>query len=493
MYDGFKMWRSAKWFLGIMLLALRLQAGESVTNQAYGVYGPLLSRFPLTLNEGERMEVMGPLFYSERLETQKTWAFPPLYCHVADPEIDAEEQDFLYPLLTYDRFGHEYRWQLFQLLSFSGGHDQVETNAQRFTLFPFYFQQRSGDTNLNYTALVPFYGHLQKRLFKDEITFIMFPAYAKTRKRDVVTKNYVYPFVHTREGAGLKGWQFWPFYGTEEKTVTYKTNNFGDAEMVAGHKKTFAPWLLNMRQTTGIGTTNEERQVAMLPLFSTTRSPARDSTTVVWPFFTWTDDRAKKYKEYDFPYPLIVFANGEGKTTKRVFPFFSQAHTPTAESDFYLWPVYKYNRLHSGPLDRERTRILLFLYSDVNEKNLATGGLQTRNAFWPFYTHRRDFNGNTRLQVFAPLEPLLPHSKSIDRNWSPVWSVWRDEKNPKTGARSQSLLWNLYRSDRTPTSKKNSLLFGLFQYQSEAETKRWRLFYLPVKTQKNPDHVSEYR
>jgi len=44
------------------------------------------------------------------------------------------------------------------------------------------------------------------------------------------------------------------------------------------------------------------------------------------------------------------------------------------------------------------------------------------------------------------------------------------------------LLWNLYRRDVTPTTKKCSLLFGLFQYQSGPEGHHVRWFYFPVKT-----------
>src|SRR5262245_21500043 len=72
--------------------------------------GPLLDRFPLTLAPGQRTEVLGPLFYSETNDTQKTWAFPPLMAHVKDPVTDFTEFDFLYPILTYDRYGPEYRW-----------------------------------------------------------------------------------------------------------------------------------------------------------------------------------------------------------------------------------------------------------------------------------------------------------------------------------------------------------------------------------------------
>jgi hypothetical protein len=127
---------------------------------------------------------------------------------------------------------------------------------------------------------------------------------------------------------------------------------------------------------------------------------------------------------------------------------------------------------------------LLFLYSDTIQKNTQTGAAQRRRDLWPFFTHREDFNGNSYFQIFAPLEPILPTSKSVDRDYSPVWSVWRQEHNPETGASSHSLLWNLYRDQSTPESKKCSLLFGLFQYQSDNKGKRMRLFYIPVMATK---------
>ena len=82
------------------------------------------------------------------------------------------------------------------------------------------------------------------------------------------------------------------------------------------------------------------------------------------------------------------------------------------------------------------------------------------------------------------IEPMLPNNKSIERDYSPVWSIWRAESDPKTGAASQSLLWNLYRRDVTPASQKCSLLFGLFHYQSDTTGKRLRLFYIPVARSK---------
>ena len=442
--------------------------------------GPLFDEFDLTLDPGHRIEAVSPFYYKELKDSRTTWGIPPLFSWSKDPDIDAEEMDFAYPLLSYDRYGDQYRWHIGQVFSFAGGATQKETQRERFTLFPVYFQQRSSDPTQNYTAVFPFYGRLLNRLFRDEIFFIMFPIYGQTRKRDVVTDNYLFPFFHLRKGNSLSGWQLLPFYGFEHKGITTRTNSFNEVETIGGHEKRSIMWPFFIEETTGIGTDNQRWVQISLPAYCLDRSPQRDVTTVFWPLFSEIDDRQKRYKEWHAPWPIVVYARGPGKTTSRIFPFFSQARTEYLQSEFYMWPIYKYNRATVAPLDRERTRILFFLYSDIIARNTETKAYERRVDFWPFYTHRHEFNGNTRLQVLSVLEPIIPNNKSIERDYSHLWSFWRDEKNAKTGATSQSLFWNLYRRETTPTSKKCSLLFGLFQYQSQAQSKTLRLFYVPM-------------
>jgi hypothetical protein len=77
----------------------------------------------------------------------------------------------------------------------------------------------------------------------------------------------------------------------------------------------------------------------------------------------------------------------------------------------------------------------------------------------------------------ALLEPFFPNNRTMRREYSPIWTVWRSEKNGRTGATSQSLLWNLYRHEKAGEVKKSSLLFGLFQYQSTLEGARRGMCY----------------
>jgi hypothetical protein len=495
----------------ICLLLLGLAAAAFAEGDDVWNAGPLFDEFQLTLTLGERTEILGPLFNSQQEPEIRRWGLPPLFSATHNTGTDSTEYDVFYPVMTYDRAGGEFRFQFFQLLSFAGGRHQEENEARRFTIFPFYFQQRSTIPEDNYTAVWPFYGHLKGRLFRSEVEFVAWPFYSKTVRRPsasalpddpfldlgsrflsarrgaITTYNYVYPFFHRRYGDGLEGWQLWPFYGAEQKTITTRTNQWGDLETIGGHDKRFVLWPFFFDETVDIGTENPRHLQALLPFYAALRSPQRDSTSYIWPFGpAITDDRARQYREVDAPWPLVVFAHGEGKNTKRVWPFYSHAANTNLESGFYCWPVYKYNRIHAAPLERDRTRILLFLWSRTTDRNTQTGVARERTDLWPLYTYRRDVEGNTRLQCLAALEPLLTNGKSIERNYSPLWSVWRAERNAQTGAASQSLLWNLYRRESAPGAKKCSLLFGLFQYQSDSQGRRHRLFYVPVGGRRAP-------
>ena len=503
---GFGLFQSPqRYFLPVLLLALGpISAAKAQDNGRS--FGPLWEDFSLTLTVGERTEAVGPFFYDQTSEGVRTWAVPLLMSSLYAEPTDSAEFDFLYPIITYDRYGTEYRFQFLQLLSFSGGSNQAKEEADRFTLFPIYFQQRSAASNENYTALFPVYGKLRNRLFRAEIDFLLWPLFVKTKRQpgagtvgaeeflslgnrwaqsrrgDITTYNFIAPIFHLRYGDGLRGWQAWPLAGHEAKTITTRTNAWGDAETIPGYKKSFALWPIWSTDTRNIGTSNQSHFVAFMPLYSSYRSPLRDSTSYLWPCgVTLTDDRARRYQEVDVLWPVFAYARGEGKTTTRFWPLFGFSHNDVLTRNFCLWPVYKYTRIQSEPLDRQRTQILFFLYSDKTEANTDTGTKSRRIDCWPLFTSKRDHRGNSSLQVFSILEPILSASKSVERNYSHFWSVWRTEKNVQSGASSQSLLWNLYSHRKSSEGvRKTSFLFGMFQRTATTNGSALRLFYLPL-------------
>jgi hypothetical protein len=444
------------------------------------IAGPAWSDYRLTLESGRREEAVGPLFSAQQGVSEWQWGLAPVLSFKRTEDADWSELEFFYPLFTWRRFGTESRFQFLQLLSLSGGATQEGPNTRVFTLFPVYFQRRSDDASLNYTAVFPLWGHLENRMFHDDIKFVLFPLYSETRKKDVVTDNYLYPFFHLRSGGNVTGWQFWPVIGAEQKMPAAATNSLGEVEMAGGYSHFFAAWPFFFKDLTGLGTTNREERLVVPPFYSRLRSPLRDETCYGWPFGYWrTDDRGGKYHEQDFLWPLVEVARGE-KTVTRVFPFFSRGATSGLEDDYYAWPLYKYLRTETPGLARERTRILFFLYSDIREENRENGGKLRRVDFWPFFTYSRDMDQKERVQAMSLLEPFFPGNHSIEREYSQLWSLWRAEKDGKTGAASQSLLWNLYRHESGPQTRKYSLLFGLFQYQSGDKGAQLRVCFIPI-------------
>ena len=439
--------------------------------------GPAWQTFDLTLAPGTRTEIAGPFYYHQATDSETTWAWPPFYSRYVNPGIESREDDFLYPLCTYVSYGREYRWQFAELFNFGGGARPEQGDARRFTIYPFYFQQRSTNASEDYTALVPFYGHIKDRLLIHDVYFVMFPLYFESRNKGVVTDNYLFPIFARSQGDHLSGWKFWPLMGEEHKDITHATNGFGDVTLVPGHEKSFAFWPIYYESLTGLGTDNPERADGIFPIYGEARSPQRDATYWVWPFFSWIDERQKKYHEWQGPWPFVIFTRGEGKHTSRIWPLFSQSHNATQESDSYLWPAYQYRGFHTDLVETKRRKVFFYLYESWEERDLKRGTVKKRLDMWPFFTWHQDVHGSTRLQIFAPVEPALNEQRGIERNWSPLWSLWRAENNATNGHQSRSLLWNFYRSDTTPATKKSSLLFGLFQYMQAGETNRLRCFY----------------
>ncbi len=203
------------WMTGLLQVLPALADGAAESDA-----GPAYAKFHLTLDSGWREEAAGPFYYTQWADGQRQWALPPFFSRTRTPEVDWSEWNLFYPVIDYRRFGKEYRLQIAQCLSFSGGNTEEAKSAHGVTIFPIYFRQRSSNTNLNYTAVAPFYGHLKNRLFRDDIKFVLFPLYSETRKKDVVTDNYLYPLFDRRRGDHLTGWQVWPLAGAEHKAPT---------------------------------------------------------------------------------------------------------------------------------------------------------------------------------------------------------------------------------------------------------------------------------
>lgn len=436
-------------------------------------WGPLLAEFDLTLHPGTGIDAAGPIWGRRESDGISTWRFSPVIAYESEPMVERTEWEFLYPLVSYDRFGTEWKVHLLQMAYLSGGGTVDGEIKERQTIFPFFFRQSSTRETNDYIAIVPFYGRLKNRLFRDEVRFAALPIWLETRKRGVVTENWLFPFFHTRRGGGVSGWQVWPLVGHETKEPTVRTNVIDEPEVVPGHQRWFTLWPFVLSDRSGLGGPNPVTNLFLFPTHLRTRSPQMDHTW--WFFFTHRTNRVAKFEEWAYPWPFFGHARGPGKHANRIFPLWGRAASATQQSDFVGWPFYTHRRTRNGTLDRERHRLLYFGYSDLREEDTASGKAFRRRDLWPLFTWRHERDGRERLQILAPIEGILPNNKSVERLYSPVWSVWRHESNPGTQSSAQSFLWNLWRREKRGDDTRASAVFGLVQTQKLDGRRTWRI------------------
>lgn len=451
----------------------------SSSSPAFFHAGLAFEQFPPVWNpEGSRTEIAGPFFYKESGSEESITAFPPWFSKIQYHLADGVEWDVLYPLMTYSRYGEERRWQFLQWLNFATGDTQESVMKRRYNLFPILFFQRSENPENNYSAVFPIYGTMKNRLLRKRIRFVLFPLYGESEKSDFITYNYLYPIYHWRRGPATFGWQVWPLVGWERKGTRQVADTWGDEVTDPGYQKFSLIWPLFFHNNLDLGTENPIQERIFLPFYKIERSPLRDSYTIPWPLFTYTNDREDEYKEVGAPWPLIVRAWGEGKQTTRVWPFFSRSKSAELKSNFYAWPIYKYNETRAEPLLRQRTRILFFLFSNLKETNMPKQTTSRRIDLWPLFQWKKEYDGRTRFQLLAPIEVFTPENPSIERNYSHIWSLWKSEKGELPSNWSRSLLWNLYREQSYNGEMKRSFLFGLIQRTSSSEEVRWKWLHL---------------
>ncbi len=435
-------------------------------NREYQPYGPLFSK------EYE--------YQSGNTHTRTT--FPPLFSYENYPELEVSEFDVLYPIFGIDHFGFEKRTQFCQIFNWISAANDEDKLTRRYTIYPLLFIQRSEEPDNDYFAVMPFYGNLTNRMWRHEVHFIMAPFYVKTRLRDVVTKNYLYPFVHTRTGDQLMGWQVWPFVSSETRIAHTKEDIWGDPVFVPGHRKQFILWPIALRYDKDIGTDNPKEFRAILPFYAQMESPQRDNYIVMGLLYNQVDDRAQRYREWDAPYPLIAFARGEGKTTNRIFPFYSESFNEKMHNDFLLWPLWKTTASEYKDIKRRRERVLFYLYSDVQEHYASTQQDYHRTDVWPLISAKENTDGTYKVDMLSPFEPFFHNNKSIERNWTPSASIWSLEENIKNEELKEAFFWNLYRHEENKKTKRWSFFFGMFEKVRDAELGTyWRIFYAPDK------------
>ncbi len=410
--------------------------------------------------------VLGPLleFGHSRDGEIQIRAFRPLFHWREEKPAQRLEWEALYPLMSYTRTEEDREFQFLQALNSRSEGSDPQEREDRFDLFPLYLSGRT-ETGETYRAVLPFGGRALNRLGLDEIEFVLFPLYARFRRNDVETKYFPWPLVSRTRGENHSGFRIVPFYGEEVRAGVFE--------------KRFVLWPLYLHQRTGLDGDDPEETLALLPFYVSQRSRARDSTSILWPFFTHTQDRKRQYEQWDVPWPLVKIASGEGRTIRRFLPFFS-VERRLLRNEFLLrelrstdlmvlFPLYMQSQEEIPGSLKVRDRVLWWLYSDTRET--GRDGSTRRVDAWPFFRYQRDREGAVVFQTLALLEAFMPGNELIERNYSPLWALYTYRRNPE-GDEVRSVLWNLVRHEVTQGEVAWEILGPLLAYRERGETAR---------------------
>ena len=423
------------------------------------------------------LHMFGPFLKYETKGIETEYTLRPLFYRAVDDE-GISETDVLYPVFGHKRKKDSSSFHIFHLLNYDFGETESGSRKRSY-LFPFLFygEEEQG----TYMAFFPIGGTLYNWFGKDRISFTLFPLYSRTERKTQRIDNVLWPFFARISGENESGYKFWPIYGSSSKQDVYR--------------KKFFLWPVFFSESLKLDSDNPREIRAAWPFYISKESPNKTSKTVLWPFFSYTEDRVKGSESWNAPWPLVRITKGEKYHGVKILPFYSDETMDVKRERWYIWPIYKIEELNSELIERRRDRILFFLFQNLRETKFETGDSLHRVDFWPLYGYTQR-NGVSHLHVLALFETFFPGNESIERLWAPLWRIYQ-QKWDQQGNHAISLLWNLYWHERqgdrvawelfplfgyrkeSADEVDVSVLKGLIRYRNGDSGKQLNLFYLP--------------
>jgi len=419
-------------------LLLTLLACTALPARARAEQGTIFTLWPLidyrdSPAEGfSNLSILGPLLKFQSKGTERDSAFRPFFYRKDQLKEGTSSTYFLYPAAFHEKTPDADSFEVMRLLQSSRFRkDEEGKHDQSTMLLPFYVSGES-EKRGRYRAMIPFYGDIYDHFWRDEYHFVMFPLYGSTVNKGTTTRHYLYPLFSTTTGEKESGFEFFPLYGQSQKEGVYS--------------KRFVLWPFFLTEKSALDTDNPTQKTVLLPLYAATDSPKKSSRSYLWPFFGYTDDRGRKFKEVDYFWPFISTTRGEERNANTFLPLYSHEQYPGGEKKWYLWPCFRHEEIRSDIFNQDLDRVLFFLYRDTRESWPKDGSQRRRTALWPLFLYNKSPLGVSSISLPAPVESVFD-KEGIEENWAPFWRLYQ-RRWDEDGNSASSLLWNLFWEER---------------------------------------------
>ncbi|MDY6933551.1 MAG: hypothetical protein SVZ03_04920 [Spirochaetota bacterium] len=384
-----------------------------------------------------------------------------------------------------------------------------------FGVFPFLLYGDSVDKNDKYCHIWPFGGSMRDKLGQDNISTYLFPGfvlffffppsfpptltnaavllisliplYVNYNSKDYKSWGLLWPIIQRGKSSTRNDKRFLPFYSHNYTRDKYESHSI---LMLFNYQRVI------MRD-------DEQKTFFAVPFFGKrwNRSSLSNSSTLLWPFFSWGYDIKRGDYELNFPWPLVQIQDcSKPYINKRIFfPFFGKYDYQNKRT-FFITPLYFSLKKKTKSYDSEyyiNALIIWYFKREYKKKPSPTYGSSWRYfKIWPIFHYEKDDRGNFSFNFLSLLPMRDP--EGYERLYQPFWTIF-EYRGFQSGERRFGLLWRLYfqRWSRDllyikipllfsyATSHgrltKLSFLFSMFGYYNETDKRSIRIFWIPIE------------
>lgn len=372
-------------------------------------------------------QAIGPLLFFQDGPDGSHGGMRPLY--LSSTTDEGRDRTLLYPFFTWRERADFRSFSFFQLINHRVDAPGEATVDERFDVWPFWFSRASGDPATSYRALFPLAGTIKHRFGRDRIDFTAFPLHARTEKAGRAVTHTPWPFVRRTTGAGHEGFELWPLYGRVAREGDYS--------------RRFWLWPLGYHSARNLAAAEPDVKLGLLPFYTRDTGPGYISENYAWPFFGYSDRvQPYRYHETRWLWPFLVQGRGADRVVNRWAPFYSHSIVKGSEKTWLLWPLLRHQAWEADGLAQDKTQLLFFLYWSLEQSSPDRPAAPTahKRHLWPLFSSWDNGAGHRQVQALSPFEVFFPRNDTIRRLWTPLFALYRYERQPDA-SESHAWLW----------------------------------------------------
>lgn len=421
-------------------------------------------------------DCLWPVLHYERTpEGGDDFRVRPLYRRVTEPEQDAVEHQFLWPLGRVRCYPEETSARLFPLWSWrSRPNDDGDRDVDWYLLFPFVWGGHSADQREDYFAVLPLFGSIPQFLTYDRFTTFLFPLYVRVDKAGHRHHLALWPLIGWSNCAkdDHRWFRVLPFYGHDVEP--------------GHHDRRFLLWPFFAWSTENEdGDSGPVQSRWFWPFFGWRSGPSVSGWMALWPFFQYTH-KADHFMALTLFWPIFrhYWNRAEDNIDQWwVWPFFAHTHSDDQRAWNALWPLIWWREYDDPDGHEEMQFVLPFFWRVV--KTAQHGEREKFVKLWPLLhrTQQRDADGRPLTGDWSLLSPWPwrdGNAYGVEEAYGFLWQLAHGQRRAADDD-AIDVLGRVYTARERGASSTASVPF-LFNYERGADGDRTlRLFqFLPI-------------